>query len=114
METATAKQRDNGDWEVTLNVKAQKSLYDSAGVMTEPAMDEWVQIGIYAANEDKVREPLHLEMHRIRSGEQKIKVTVKEKPARAGIDPNRLLDWEEGNGNNMNQVEINPNPAQLQ
>ncbi len=40
-------------------------------------------------------EPLYLQMHRIRSAEQTITVTVPRKPARAGIDPYHLLiDWE--------------------
>jgi hypothetical protein len=34
-------------------------------------------------------------MHRIRSGEQTITVTVSRKPVRAGIDPYHLLDWEQ-------------------
>jgi hypothetical protein len=34
-------------------------------------------------------------MHRIRSGEQTITVTVPRKPVRAGIDPYHLLDWEQ-------------------
>ena len=33
-------------------------------------------------------------MHRIRSTEQTITVTVPREPARAGIDPYHLLDWE--------------------
>lgn len=43
-------------------------------------------------------------MHRIRSGEQTITVTVPCKPALAGIDPYNLLDWEEGD--NVEGVEI--------
>ncbi len=35
--------------------------------------------------------PLHLQMHRFRSGEQTITVTVPRKPTRAGIDSNHLL-----------------------
>jgi len=34
-------------------------------------------------------------MHRIRSGDQTITVTVPREPALAGIDPYHLLDWEE-------------------
>ena len=36
-------------------------------------------------------EPLYLRMHRIRSGEQRITVTVPGEPAQAGIDPRLLL-----------------------
>jgi ABC-2 type transport system permease protein len=37
-----------------------------------------------------------LRTHRVRSGRQTISVTVPEQPARGGIDPYNLLDWEEG------------------
>ena len=40
--------------------------------------------------------PLHVQKHRVRSGRQTLTITVPEMPARAGIDPYNLLDWEEG------------------
>jgi hypothetical protein len=55
-------------------------------------MDEWVEIGVFAAGEgDELGEPLHLERHRIRRGEQTIRIIVPREPARAGIDPYRKL-----------------------
>lgn len=36
-----------------------------------------------------------MQKHRISSGRQTITVTVPETPARGGIDPYNLLDWEE-------------------
>ena len=37
-------------------------------------------------------------MHRFRSGEQQITVTVSREPGGAGMDPRHLLDWsEDGN-----------------
>jgi aminopeptidase N len=107
-ERATAKQTGAGTWEVKLEVRARKTVYDSAGVATEPPMEEWVQLGVFAParNGDELSEPLHVQMHRVRSGEQTITVTVPGKPARAGIDPYRLLDWEEGRGDNIGDVTI--------
>ncbi len=89
-ERVTAEQTPAGTWQVTLEVRARKMVYDSAGVEAEMPMDEWVPIGVFGPT-----EPLHLQKHRIRSGEQTITVTVPGKPARAGIDPYHLLDWEE-------------------
>lgn len=103
-ENAIAKQKEDGNWEVTLDVKSQKSRYDSAGEMMEPPIDDWVQIGIFSGKGFK--EPLHLEMHRITGREQKITITVTQKPVRAGIDPYRLLDWEQGSGDNIQEVKI--------
>ena len=52
----------------------------------------FVEIGLFAAAEDGgAGAPLYLHMHRIRSGEQSIPVTVARKPAWAGIDPRNLL-----------------------
>jgi hypothetical protein len=53
--------------------------------------------------------PLYLEKHRVRSGTQTITVTVLDRPARGGIDPYSLLDWEEGD--NIEPIEVRP-PAQ--
>ena len=87
-----------GGWRVTLDVRARKMVYDSAGVESELRMDEWVPIGVFGAPEPGAGElsaPLHLRRHRIRSGRQSITVSVPRKPRLAGIDPYHVLDWEE-------------------
>ncbi len=97
-ERATAVETKAGTWQVTLDVLARKKVYDSASVETEVPMNEWVEIGVFGAAErghDELSAPLYVKMHRIRSGEQTITVTVPRKPDLAGIDPYHLLDWEE-------------------
>jgi ABC-2 type transport system permease protein len=86
-----------GVWQVTLEVRARKMVYDSAGVETEVPMDEWVPIGVFAQSKpgDELGAPLYLRMHRIRSGEQTITLTVTGEPVLAGIDPHHVLDWVE-------------------
>ncbi|MBA2243758.1 MAG: hypothetical protein H0W11_02310 [Gemmatimonadetes bacterium] len=72
-------------------------------------VNEWVEIGVFAAAEpgEILGRPLYLQKHRIRSGGQTITVTVPRKPARAGIDPYNLLDWEEGaDDDNIERVEV--------
>ena len=67
-------------------------VVDSAGVETEVAMDDLVEVGVFAAAEHGgTGDPLYLQMQRVRSGEQRIVVTVPKEPARAGIDPHNLL-----------------------
>lgn len=98
-ERVTATRTPAGAWQVTLEVQARKMVYDSAGVETEMPMDEWVPIGVFGpakTGHGELSAPLHVQKHRIRSGEQTITVTVPDKPALAGIDPYHLLDWEEG------------------
>jgi hypothetical protein len=102
---ATAVETAAGTWQVTLDVRARKMVYDSAGVESEVPMDEWVPIGVFAAAEDELRQPVYVQMHRIHSGEQTITVTVRRKPVLAGIDPYHLLDWvEEGDDDNIANV----------
>ena len=104
----TAVETEPGTWQVTLEVQARKTVYDSAGVETEVPMDELVEIGVFAPAGDgggTLSQPLYVQMHRIRSGEQTITVTVPSMPMLAGIDPYHLLDWEApGDDNNISEV----------
>jgi hypothetical protein len=95
---AIAKQIAGGKWQVTFDVDARKVVIDSAGVETELPMTEWVEMGIFAPASpgEILGKPLYVEKHIIRSGRQTITITVPEKPARGGIDPYNLLDWDEG------------------
>jgi hypothetical protein len=82
----------SGAYEVTLEVRARKMRADSVGNETEVPMDDLVEIGVFApGGSGGFGEALHLGRHRIRSGEQTIRVTVSREPARAGIDPYRKL-----------------------
>ena len=81
-----------GGYLVTLELVARKMRADGQGNETEVPMDDLVEIGVFASGVgDDLGEPLHLERHRIRSGEQTIRITVAREPARAGIDPWRKL-----------------------
>lgn len=92
-EQATAEQIEAGIWQVVLHVQARKVVVDSVGIETVFPMDDWVEIGVFALAEegDGIGEPLYIQNHRIRSGEQTISVKVPRKPFQAGIDPHRLL-----------------------
>jgi hypothetical protein len=103
---ATAVQTAAGTWQVTIEVEARKVVADSAGKETELPMNERVEIGIFApaGPGEILGKPLYVQKHRVRSGTQTITVTVPHKPARGGIDPYNLLDWEEGD--NIEGIEI--------
>lgn len=90
---ATAEQTKAGAWQVRLRVQAHKVTVDPAGIETEVPMDERMPVGIFAPTGQgrEFGDTLYLKMHRIRSGEQTITVTVPRKPADAGIDPYHLL-----------------------
>jgi len=88
----TARPTGAGEWEVTMDLKARKVAVDEDGVETEVPMEDLVEIGVFAAAEGGgLGEPLSLQMHRVRSGEQRVVVTAPREPALAGIDPRNLL-----------------------
>ena len=85
-EQITAEQTKTGIWEVTIKAEAEKFTIDHTGTENDVPMNDWLQVGIYEES-----EPLYLKMHRIRSGEQILKVSVPRKPTSGGIDPNYLM-----------------------
>jgi hypothetical protein len=109
-ERATSEQTGEGAWQVTLDVRARKAVADEAGVETEVPMDECVQIGVFGPareGDEELSAPLYVQMHRVRSGEQTITVTVPGEPVLAGIDPYHLLDLIElENDNNIEAVRV--------
>ena len=95
--TATATQTGAGAWQVSLDVRARKVVVDENNVETEIPMDDLIEVGVFAGDDARgLRETLYLQRHRINSGAQRITVTIPRQPARAGIDPRRLLFDVEG------------------
>jgi hypothetical protein len=88
-----AVQAAPNEWRVTVDVRARKTVVDSAGAESELPMNELVDIGVYGASgtNERTGKPLYLARQRIHSGAQTITVTVSGAPDRAGIDPNYLL-----------------------
>ncbi|MDX5326403.1 MAG: hypothetical protein LPK80_09090 [Bacteroidota bacterium] len=99
IKNAYAKDLGNGEYEVTLEVSANKMYADSAG-NEAPAdhMKDYIDIGIFA--EEKVSKdgkketvPLYLQKHKLEAGEHTLIIRVKGIPKKAGIDPyNKLID----------------------
>jgi ABC-2 type transport system permease protein len=95
---ATARPLANGQWEVTFDISARKVVVDSAGKETELPIAEWVELAVFAPAEPGqiLGKRLYLGKHQLRPGTQRVTVVVNGKPARGGVDPYNLLDWEEG------------------
>jgi hypothetical protein len=75
-------------------------VVDENGAETEPPMDDLIEIGAFAGAADRgPGEPLYLERHRVRAGIQRFIVMTSREPARAGIDPRRLLIDVKGDDN---------------
>ncbi len=93
-DSVRAEPAGGGAYRVTLHVTAAKARADSIGRQTPIAMDDLVEIGVFADSAGGAGgpgTPLYLRQHRIRAGQQTITVTVPRAPARAGIDPFRRL-----------------------
>ncbi|HEX7151601.1 MAG TPA: M1 family aminopeptidase [Thermoanaerobaculia bacterium] len=91
----TATPAANGTWRVTMDVDAHKLRADGSGKETEVPMHDFVDIGVFGptTNVNELGEELYLQKHRIRSGAQRITLTVKGKPGKVGIDPHlHLID----------------------
>jgi hypothetical protein len=98
-DSARVEPLPNGEFQVTLDVTAKKTRADSVGKETPVPMDDLVDIGVFASGIGGLGDPLYLRRHRIHSGTQTIRITVPRKPARAGIDPYRMLIDRDGNDN---------------
>jgi hypothetical protein len=89
---AVTERTDSGEYEITLDVIGKKMRADSVGQETETPMDDFVEVGVFAPGTgNRPGVPIYLQRHRIRTGPQTIRITVPQRPARAGLDPWRKL-----------------------
>ena len=79
----------DGKYEVSLNVMAKKLKADTIGNETEVPINDWVDIGVYEdSDEEKL---LAVERIKISQNQQTFTLIVDKKPAKAAVDPKRLL-----------------------
>jgi hypothetical protein len=92
-DSARADPVGGGAYRVTLFIDASKARADSIGNQTPVAMNDLVEVGVFAGppRGGSPGEALYLRQHRIRTGKQTIVLTVPRLPTRAGIDPYRTL-----------------------
>jgi hypothetical protein len=66
---------------------------DSLGIEKTIDLNDWIDIGIYAKNEEGIEQLIYLEKHKITAQETKVEILVNEKPTKVGIDPTfKLID----------------------
>ena len=97
VDNAAIATREDGKYDVTLNIEAAKFYADGEGKQEETPLDMLIDIGVFSENLNDVFEGddhvLYFEKHRIESGENTITIVVDEIPSHAGIDPyNKLID----------------------
>jgi aminopeptidase N len=96
-DSAVAKRRADGRYDVTLTVSAKKLYADGTGHETPAPMNEDVDIGVFTAEPGDAafgpKSVLVFEKAPITSGEHTFRFVTNVKPSWAGIDPyNELID----------------------
>ncbi len=89
MKETSYKIMDNGKYEVTMKIEANKLKSDSIGNQTKVAINDWIDLGIFSDKEEK-----HLMFQkRVKINKNKMTFTfvVDSLPIRAGIDPRMVL-----------------------
>ncbi|HXI13676.1 MAG TPA: ABC transporter permease subunit [Thermoanaerobaculia bacterium] len=92
-EAGTTK-RPDGKYLVKMTVASSKLQSDGKGEEKPIAIDDWIDIGVFAAGKkEALGKTLFMEKRRITKASETFEIVVNEKPARAGIDPyNKLID----------------------
>ncbi|MFC6996039.1 ABC transporter permease/M1 family aminopeptidase [Rufibacter roseus] len=106
-EATAAKQKD-GSYKVTFTVDAKKFKADSLGNETLAKLHDYVDVAVMTRKKIDGHwqdVPLYMQKQKIKAGLNKLEVTVKEKPQKAGVDPfNKLID--RNPDDNMKDVEV--------
>ena len=88
---ASYRQLEDGRYELYLTVESQKYRADAFGAETEIAINDWIDIGVYAKDSKERSEPIYFTRKKINKPKMELKITLDSEPGRAGIDPNFLL-----------------------
>jgi len=91
---ASARQRPDGLWDVTMKLRLAKFEADGKGKESTRAYDEPVEIAVFAStagSNEKDERVLFNEKRVIPGGDSSFTVTVQEKPFEVAVDPYHLL-----------------------
>ncbi len=89
LKEATYVKNETGKYEVTIQMENRKLKADTIGNEKEVPLNDWVDVGLFKDSEGK--ELLALERIKFSSNEQSYTFTVDTIPAKAAIDPKRIL-----------------------
>ena len=93
---ATAKRRADGKFAVSIEYEAQKVEADGVGREAPLAVDDWMEIGVFARRQgegEHTERALYLQPQHITQNNGKIAVVVDAEPFEVGVDPyNKLID----------------------
>jgi ABC-2 type transport system permease protein len=104
---ASAAKRPDGRYDVALDVEVRKFKVDAGGNEVETSLDDYVEIGAFAAPAKgrKYGRTLHREQVKVAQARNRFTFTVDELPQQAGIDPFSLL-IDRSSGDHLKKVDI--------
>jgi hypothetical protein len=89
LEEARMTKLDNGKYNVEMDVMARKLYADTLGNETQVPLQEWIDIGVYADNDEE--ELMAWKRVKFDEEESTVSIIVDSIPAKAAIDPRRML-----------------------
>jgi aminopeptidase N len=93
---ASSTRRADGKFDVRIQYEAQKSEADGVGKETPLAVDDWMDVAVFARRQgegEHTERPLYLKPQRIAQNKGTIEVVVDAAPFEVGVDPyNKLID----------------------
>ena len=89
LENADYTAIDNGKYKVNFEIEAKKLRADTIGNETEIQLNDWVDIGVFKDSDEE--ELLAIKRVKFTGGNQNFSLVVDTIPAKAAIDPKRLL-----------------------
>lgn len=103
---ASAKELGNGKWEVKIKVEAAKFKADELGKQAEVPLNDYIEIGAFAAPDEgkTYGRTLYRQRVKMTQKEQWFTFVVEEKPEEAGVDPFSLI-VDRNPGDNMKDLE---------
>ena len=93
VDNASYSEQPGGNYIVELEVSSRKLEADSLGRTNEMPLIDWIDLGVYAENEEGDEELVYIQKHKVDAAKKTYQIEVDRKPVKAGIDPlNKLID----------------------
>lgn len=90
---AVYKEGKKGKFELTLTTFCEKIRVDSSGRESNISLNDWVDVGVYAMDDNGQEKLIYLKKHKVTKQVNRFTIAVNEKPVRVGIDPfHKLID----------------------
>lgn len=84
---------NENEYAVSLQLSTKKMESDSLGFSTEIAINDWIDVGIYAKDENGEEKLIYMKKHKFTDTTTDLQIRVNQRPSNVGVDPlNKLID----------------------